>query len=420
MMIFRFKFYQLFLLLSVATFIANAQERPISLAGEWGVVLDSLNKGVGEKWYEKQFSQAIKLPGSTDLANLGKENTIKDNERLARLHSYIGAVWYTKTIDLPVSWSKNNLELFLERCHWESQVWVNGKYIDMHNSLVAPHIYNLGTLKPGKNQIAIRIDNTYKIEVGKLAHSVTDDTQTNWNGIIGKIELRKLEHLIVNNISIYPNIANKSVKIKYQLTNVSAQLWMGNANVTIAHKGKIIKLPAQHLNFKAGEKKTTETDATLADADFELWNEFKPTVYTAHLKLENSAKANIIDTSINFGFRKMGYNSDKPLGEAGVGFTMNSRPYSMRGVLDCAIFPLTGFPPMDNMYWEKLIANIKSYGFNHIRYHSWCPPEAAFDAADKFGITFQVEAPIWTSIAEDPKIDTFFYKESERIIKHLW
>lgn len=409
-----FTFY--FLLLITAN-LAFSQHRPLSLAGEWTVALDSLNKGIDEKWYDKQFSQSLKLPGSTDMAQLGKENTLKDKTRLSRLHTYTGAVWYTKTIDLPKDWSKNNIELYLERCHWESQVWVNGKYIDSQNSLVAPHIYLLGLLKEGKNQIAIRIDNTYKIDVGILAHSVTEDTQTNWNGIIGKIELRKLEDLLVKSVIIYAHTTNKSVQINYQITNVTNIPWQGNASFSISHKRKILKLPTQVWNFKANENKVLEVNTTLADSDYEAWSEFTPALYSVQLKVENTSKKVIIDTSTSFGFRKMGYGSDQPLGEAGIGFTMNGKPYSVRGVLDCAIFPLTGFPPMDDKTWKKLLSNIKSYGFNHIRYHSWCPPEAAFKAADELGLSFQVESPIWTSIAEDPKVDTFFYKESERIIK---
>lgn len=409
--------FTFYLFLLITSNLAFAQDRPLSIAGEWSVALDSLNKGIDEKWYDKQFSQSLKLPGSTDMAQLGKVNSFKDKTRLSRLHTYTGAVWYTKTFDLPKNWKKNYIELYLERCHWESQVWVNGKYIDSQNSLVAPHIYKLGLLKEGKNQIAIRIDNTYKINVGILAHSVTEDTQTNWNGIIGKIELRKLEGLVVKNVLVYPNTTHKSLQINYQITNATNIPWKGNASFSISHKGKILKLLTQVWNFKPNENKVVEVKTTLDDNDYEAWDEFTPALYSVQLKVENNSNKVIIDTSTSFGFRKMGYGSHQPLGEAGIGFTMNDKPYSIRGVLDCAIFPLTGYPPMDYLHWKKLLSNIKSYGFNHIRYHSWCPPEAAFSAADELGLSLQVESPIWTAIAEDPKVDTFFYKESERIIK---
>ena len=37
----------------------------------------------------------------------------------------------------------------------------------------------------------------------------------------------------------------------------------------------------------------------------------------------------------------------------------------------------------------------REYGLNHMRFHSWCPPEAAFEAADRLGIYIQAEANIW-------------------------
>ena len=45
-------------------------------------------------------------------------------------------------------------------------------------------------LTPGRRRITLCIDNTYRIDVGRNAHSVTEHTQTNWNGVVGAIELR--------------------------------------------------------------------------------------------------------------------------------------------------------------------------------------------------------------------------------------
>jgi hypothetical protein len=52
------------------------------------------------------------------------------------------------------------------------------------------------------------------------------------------------------------------------------------------------------------------------------------------------------------------------------------------------IFPLTGHPPTDVDSWKRIIRICKAHGLNHIRFHSWCPPEAAFTAADELGFYF--------------------------------
>ena len=77
----------------------------------------------------------------------------------------------------------------------------------------------------------------------------------------------------------------------------------------------------------------------------------------------------------------------------GTQFTMNGRPVFLRGTLECSVFPLTGYPPTDVASWQRIYRIMKSYGLNFIRFHSWCPPEAAFAAADIEGIMIQAEGP---------------------------
>lgn len=74
---------------------------------------------------------------------------------------------------------------------------------------------------------------------------------------------------------------------------------------------------------------------------------------------------------------------------------LNGRQIALRGTTDCAIYPLTGYPPTDLETWRRNLSVIKSYGMNHVRFHAWCPPENAFNAADELGIYVSVEMPLW-------------------------
>ncbi len=56
-----------------------------------------------------------------------------------------------------------------------------------------------------------------------------------------------------------------------------------------------------------------------------------------------------------------------------------------------AIFRLDGRSPLivapltdEVVDWPRIIKRCKDYGPNHIRFHSWCLPEAAFVASDAF------------------------------------
>ena len=105
---------------------------------------------------------------------------------------YTGAAWYRKKVSIPEEWKEKTVLLTLERPHWESMVWVNGEQIGMQNSLATPHVFDISSyLKAGENVVIVRIDNRIKdIDVGINSHSITDHTQSNWNGIVGEISLR--------------------------------------------------------------------------------------------------------------------------------------------------------------------------------------------------------------------------------------
>jgi hypothetical protein len=85
----------------------------------------------------------------------------------------------------------------------------------------------------------------------------------------------------------------------------------------------------------------------------------------------------------------------------GTQFKINGRTTFLRGKHDACVFPLTGHPPMDAEGWLKIFEIAKSYGINHYRFHSYCPPEAAFDVADKVGIFLQAELPFWGGLESD-------------------
>jgi hypothetical protein len=95
---------------------------------------------------------------------------------------------------------------------------------------------------------------------------------------------------------------------------------------------------------------------------------------------------------------------------------VNGRRIFLRGTLECNIFPLTGHPPMERKGWLKVFQTAKTYGLNHLRFHSWCPPEAAFEVADSMGFYLQVELPLWSlQVGKDPKTNDFLQQEATRI-----
>ena len=174
----------------------DASENTQSLAGSWEVRLDPKVVGLSQNWIatEVRFDQTMPLPGTTDEAGLGVDLAMKpivSKEGLARLHrknAFIGPVWYRRTIEIPEDWKGRRITLLLERVIWESQVWIDGQAVGKQNSLSAPHVFDLGSIAPGRHELVIRVDNRQQFDVGR-SHAYIEDTQSIWNGIVGKIEL---------------------------------------------------------------------------------------------------------------------------------------------------------------------------------------------------------------------------------------
>lgn len=114
---------------------------------------------------------------------------------------------------------------------------------------------------------------------------------------------------------------------------------------------------------------------------------------------------------MTFGMRKFSAEGNRLL--------INGRPTFLRGTLECCVFPLTGTPPTDERGWMKVFTTAREYGLNHLRFHSWCPPEAAFRVADKMGFYCQVELPNWSlTVNSDSATARFLYQEADNILRH--
>ncbi len=419
----------------------QAQERK-SLAGTWQVKLDPQDEGLQAHWWEKAFPEKAQLPGSLASNNLGykvslatpwtgdvidssyfvlekyakyRQGDIKIPFWLKPKRHFIGPAWYKKAIEIPENWAKKRVLLHLERCHWETNVFVNGEFCGTQNSLVSPHIYDItGHLKAGKkNEIVLRVDNRIKIYIGPNSSSITEHTQTNWNGVIGDISLEAQETTNIDDLQIYPRLATSSIDLALTLNQSKGHTFKGKIRLqarSLQANGAIF--PVKELPVSLSSENQTFTIA-YALPQAQLWDEFSPNLYQLTATIVDEKGQKIAEKISRFGMREMT--------TIGTRIAINGRPIFLRGDVDCAGFPLTGFPSMERSFWEKVANTAKSYGLNHLRFHSWCPPEVAFQVADSLGIYLYVESPLWanqgSAVGTGGLVDDFIYQESERIIK---
>ncbi|MCX6559855.1 MAG: hypothetical protein NTZ26_05010, partial [Candidatus Aminicenantes bacterium] len=418
---------------------------PGDLSGHWMMRLDPADKGLVERWFEKTLPvdliKVVRLPGSLTEAGMGddvtvdtkwtggivdkswftapeyapyrKPGSIKVPFWLNPTKHYVGPAWYQREISVPKSWKGRRILLTLERVHWETKVWVDGNEAGTCDSLSTPHDYDLTRLGlPGRHRLLIRVDNRIKeIDVGENAHSVSDHTQTNWNGIVGRITLAAGSALYIDEVRVDPDVPGRKARVTVALVNATGRVHTGNMVLTASRPNAPGTAPVAplYVRFSAAEGRSeTSVDYPLGP-DAALWDEFSPSVYALTVSVRGLVAAIQDDKTIRFGLREFKAQ--------GTRFLVNGRPVFLRGTLECCIFPKTGYPPMTQDEWWRICQVAKAHGLNHIRFHSWCPPEAAFDAADEAGIYLYVECPLWAEIGDGKPIDAWLYKESERIVK---
>lgn len=404
------------LLLTAGFYSACTRQLPpdtrsrIPLEGNWGLQLDTAGAGIAPDWLTKSCTDSLFLPGTTDMGKKGTYNTdMTLTTSLSREYVFEGKALYTKQVDIPEEWDGTSVRLVMERTK-PTTIWIDGKEVGANNDISTAQQYDLSSyLFPGTHTVAILVDNGKQAVPEKVygsSHAYSASTQTNWNGIIGDFYLESVPLCGIDDIQLYPDVAKKVVTARVTLRNPDKG----------AGKG-ILSFYAEAWNTDKQHKtpvQTVEVDWTKPEQELELalgdkallWSEFTPALYRLSVSLKT-------DQSVDTEQATFGLRDFKTKGRQ---FTMNGKTTFLRGKHDACVFPLIAHTAMDVETWRHYFQVAKQYGINHYRFHSWCPPEACFEAADIEGIYLQPELPIWGNIdIDDTKLCDYLLKEGRNL-----
>ena len=412
----------------IAGGVADRPGGDLDLADRWSFQLDRGDSGVAERWFARRLSDEIAIPASLPSQGVGDPISV-DTPWMGKIEDrswftapeyapyrepghvkvpfwlqpdtyYSGVVWFQRTIEIPAEWTGRRVVLSMERPHWETRVWLDGSAFGSCVSLSTPHEYVLGDLAPGRHVLTVRVDNRLVIDIGTDSHAICDHTQGNWNGIAGRVELRATPKVWLEDVQVYPRIETRSIVVKGRIGTTTGR--GGSGRLQLACEGR-------HGSTKvswdvAGGRFETELALPVGA---KLWDEFSPDLHALTVTLEGGDPC-----EVRFGLRE--------IATAGTQFLVNGRKTFLRGTLECCIFPDTGHPPTEIGEWRRIMGVAKSYGLNLFRFHSYCPPKAAFDAADELGMYLQVET-CWANrsvmLGDGQPVDQWIYDETERIIE---
>ncbi|MGE3310147.1 MAG: sugar-binding domain-containing protein [Limisphaerales bacterium] len=429
---------------SIGSFAPSASARDaIPLTGAWRFELDPADQGVADRWSDRPLTGRVRLPGSLAVQRIG--NPVSTNTRwtgsiadrswftdpeyeryrvpgeirvpfwLQPETVYIGAAWYQRDVLIPPDWEDRRVVLFLERPHWETRVWVDDQLIGAADTLGTPHEHDLGLLNPGRHRLTIRVDNRMIVDIGENSHAISDHTQGNWNGIVGRIELRSTPLVWIDEVQVIPDLRSRSARVHWRLGNATGL----RTTAEITCSARLAEAPTRLVTQRTTDHAISpgggggEIELFLGE-QARTWDEFDPRLYAITVE-SRTVDGQIHQIEVPFGLREFAAD--------GTGFTVNGRPVFLRGTLECSIFPRTGHPPVDVESWRRVLRTAQAHGLNHLRFHSHCPPEAAFIAADELGMYLQVEASSWanqsTTLGDGRPVDAWIYAETERILRHF-
>jgi hypothetical protein len=408
-------------------------ERDMDLAGPWRFQLDRGNTGEAEHWNLQRLAGLVDLPGSLPGNGIGDAVTV-DTRWTGSIFDkswftapeyapfrqpgyvrvpfwlqpgthYVGAAWFQRDLDVPDSWKGLRLVLTLERPHWKTTVWLDDRKVGSNDALSVAHAYDLGTeVGTGRHALTVRVDNSLVPDIGENSSSVTDHSQGNWNGIVGGIDLAATAPVWIDDLQVFPRVRDRVAVVRGRVAAAHGRGPPASVRLAAGPVGATM-LPPVEAPVASDGSFTAEYPL---GPEAPLWDEFSPRLHRMVATLDNGERR-----EVTFGLRE--------IAAGGRQFTLNGRKIFPRGTLDCAAFPRTGNPPTDLASWRHEFGVLRAYGLNQVRFHSWCPPEAAFEAADELGVYLQVEVASWpnwsTTLGDGLPVDAWLEAETDRIVR---
>ena len=263
--------------------------------------------GEQERWFARQLDKTITLPGTTDEARLGRPNPARPSlDGLYRLFPYEGPAWYQYDLMIPGSWKGKRVSLVFERVHWETKVWIDGHEVPgVQDSLIAPHVHDLGALgSPGTKRLTVRVDNTKKIDLGAFVSINYEGTQTNWNGLVGGIELRAVDPVAIDDVQVYPDVAHKLARVRVRLSNATGKPVTATLKLAVKERPGADPVARNESTVSIGPSTEIVREVGLGPS-MKLWDEFSPNLYLLNVSVSATVvgKSYFDERASRFGMR---------------------------------------------------------------------------------------------------------------------
>ncbi len=425
------------------------------LAGIWRFEIDKEDRGFAEHWEKRRLTETITLPGCLQAQGYGdaisedtpwvqslydalwyqrgeyayaQENGTKVPFLSQPPRHYTGKAWYQKTVFVPEKSDGFVGRLTLENTKWKTTLWIDGECKGSIVSLCAPHVYDTGALSAGEHIVTLCIDNGWQLPYRPDGHGVSDALGATWNGVAGAITLELFNRVWIERVWVNAQLPKAAVQVYLKNETSDTQNCIVRvqdiARTDISAKMICALTPGSQiceltLNYSSDTPLWDEFDqglqhliVTLSPISNALQGEMQSSITQLPLQSKEMVsqfpKAVLQTKEVTFGFRRAEVKDGH--------FVINGRNTYLRGTHFGGDYPLSGIPDCGSAYWDKIMDTVKTWGMNFIRCHSYCPPEAAFEAADRAGVYLQIECDMWNVFAPDAQMNNVLWEETKRIL----
>lgn len=431
------------------------ERQTCDLAGIWRFEIDKEDRGFAEHWEKRRLTQTITLPGCLQAQGYGdaisedtpwvqslydalwyqrgeyayaQENGTKVPFLSQPPRHYTGKAWYQKTIFVPEKSDGFVGRLTLENTKWKTTLWIDGECKGSIVSLCAPHVYETGALSAGEHIVTLCIDNSWQLPYRPDGHGVSDALGATWNGVAGAITLELFNRVWIERVWVNAQLPKATIKVYLKnetsdtqncivrvqdiaCTDISAEM------ICVLTPGSYIceltlNYPSDTLLWDEFDQGLQNLIVTLSSISNALQGEMQSSITQLPLQSKEMVsqfpKAVLQTKEVTFGFRRAKVKDGH--------FVINGRNTYLRGTHFGGDYPLSGIPDCGSAYWDKIMETVKTWGMNFIRCHSYCPPEAAFEAADRAGVYLQIECDMWNVFAPDAQMNNVLWEETKRIL----
>lgn len=357
-------------------------ERPdwICLNGQWTYRFDFGKSGLENNFQDSRgFDGRITVPfcPESPLSGIGHKD-------------FINAMWYQRTISIPVSWDGRRVILHFDGVDYKSVIFIDGRKVFTHYGGAASFEVDVTEYVSagGSCNLVVYVEDDVRScqqPGGKQSRRLNsyECFYTRVTGIWSTVWLEPVAANGLKNCRITPDFDNRQFLFE-------PVFYATDGNTTF----EVVVRDGSKVVYRGKTKASNSSVLTAYINKVKAWSPESPFLYDVEYTVRDG-RGNVVDKVTSYaGMRKSELR--------GRVFYLNNEPYYQRLVLDQGYYPDGQWTAPTDEQLKRDIVLGKEAGFNGARLHQKVFDRRYFYWADKLGYLTWGESPSWEMDWTDP------------------